>query len=172
MLYSKLKSRNDTVPTKRRRSVLPAGNNISCKEPDAGCCIPFKIHQQLPSQRFETSSCTYPNDVAAHITISRYNKPSTDFRSLDWSLIHAKRYRIEVPVHKSKRCRIALSAVTKFHILASTDLRLLPKRRRRTYVFKTSQHINKPADTPRTLAAGYYLLILFLIISGITFLPL
>ncbi|KZV22181.1 hypothetical protein F511_35763 [Dorcoceras hygrometricum] len=136
MLYSQLQSQNDTVPTKLNdaAALLPAGNH--------------------PSQRFKTSSCTYPNDVAAPITTSRYNKPSTDFRSLDWSLIHAKLYRIEVPIHKSKRCRIALSAVTKFHILASNDLRLLPKRRRRTYVIKPSRHINKPADTQRTLAAG------------------
>ncbi|KZV43817.1 polygalacturonase-like [Dorcoceras hygrometricum] len=56
------------------------------------------------------------------MTISRYNKPSTDFRSLDWSLIHTKRYRIEVPVHKSKRCRIALSAVTKFHHRCREDV--------------------------------------------------
>ncbi|KZV50609.1 hypothetical protein F511_14612 [Dorcoceras hygrometricum] len=111
MLYSKLQSRNDTVPTKRndatafyqQATISLAKNQMlvvefpskpisswlrkSTQNDDASTNLdnavldmphryqllvnPAGIH---PSQRFKTSSCTYPNDVAAPKTTSSCTK--------------------------------------------------------------------------------------------------
>ncbi|KZV40067.1 Cyclin-like F-box domain containing protein [Dorcoceras hygrometricum] len=108
MLYSKLQSRNDTVPTKRndaaafyqQATISLAKNQMLVVEfpskpisswlrkitqnDDAStnlddAVLDMRHRYQLlvnpagihPSQRFKTSSCTFPNDVAAPIVVAQ-----------------------------------------------------------------------------------------------------
>ncbi|KZV18653.1 putative mitochondrial chaperone bcs1 [Dorcoceras hygrometricum] len=50
----------------------PAGNNIYCKEPDAGCRITFKTHQQLVTQNYSNDDASNNLDDAVLDMSHRY----------------------------------------------------------------------------------------------------